>query len=104
MFRKSRRAIVLERKRARCAAMRSAKERKRLAESDGDPVREAVVLGGLVLYGRLAGGPRQDLRLLHDGSHRRLQLSINGDLPRPTSETAILALVRRELRRVLAGG
>jgi len=104
MFRKSRRAIVLERKRLRCAAMRAAKERKRLAESSAEPVREARVLGGMLLYGPLAGGPRQDLRLLFDGAHRRLYVSIHGDLPRPTSETALLALVRRELRRVLGGG
>jgi hypothetical protein len=33
MYRKSRRAIVLQHKRERCAAMRAAKERKRLANT-----------------------------------------------------------------------
>ena len=37
MYRKSRRAMMLERKRARCAAMRAAKERKRLDEAFDGP-------------------------------------------------------------------
>jgi hypothetical protein len=37
MYRKSRRMLALERKRKRCAAMRAAKERKRLAERFDGP-------------------------------------------------------------------
>lgn len=37
MYRKSRRAMALARKRERCAAMRAAKERKRLAETLDGP-------------------------------------------------------------------
>jgi hypothetical protein len=36
MYRKSRRTMMLERKRARCAAMREAKERRRLEARAGD--------------------------------------------------------------------
>lgn len=49
MYRKSRRTIALERKRRRCASMRAAKERKRLAETFSGPawVRVRTMIVGV---------------------------------------------------------
>ncbi len=53
MYRKSRRAIGLERKRARCPAMRAAKERKRLAETFDGPewTRRRTLIVGVWAHG-----------------------------------------------------
>jgi len=75
MFRKSWRAIVLQRKRERCAAMRRAKERLRTERAES--LRD---VGGLVTDGclgahtiRLLAWPTDDRRLavIVDGRHKQ---------------------------------
>jgi hypothetical protein len=76
MYRKSRRAIRLEAKRKRCAAMRAAKERKRLAESEG--LRD---VGGFVTDGNLG---QHTVRLLAwPGDERAMAIRVDGRERRP---------------------
>ena len=81
MYRKSHRALVLERKRVRCATMRAAKERRRLAERFDAPDWRRVRTLLVAVYAH------------SDGRHAGLW--INGAAFRCGSERAVRGALAR---------
>ena len=88
MYRKSLRAIIYQRKVARCAAMRAAKERKRLARA-----------------AECAGWTRHEYKLVFTVSPdgRAVGLAVNGKWCRCGSERTIRALLARAIWRKANG-
>jgi len=92
MYRKSLRRKLYERKVAKCAVMRAAKERKRLAEAEA--LRD---VGGLVTDGVL--GVHTVRLLAYPGEARAVAITVDGTHRRPRS----LAGVKRVLADMLFG-
>ena len=97
MWRKSGRVLRLEHKRARCAAMRVAKERKRLAAATAGDAVEV----GLVRFSGPCFGGEHVLRLLHKEGMQVL-LVCDGMPMRPRSVRGVRAMLARRIGRVVA--
>lgn len=93
MWRKSIQRIRHERKVKKCAAMRSAKDRKRLAQAQS--VQE---VGQIVFSGLMFGG-EHTLRCLDAGDGTHLLIEIDGQAHKPKSWRGVMRMVCKRLTK-----
>lgn len=93
MYRKTHKTMQLELKRKKCAAMRAAKERKRMA--DAVSLQE---VGGFVTWGNLG---MHDVRLLAYPDGERLAVAVDGRHKQARTFRGVLRCVAEMIRRKL---
>jgi hypothetical protein len=95
MYRKSVQAKRLEAKRKRCAAMRAARERKRL-----ERVQAAICVGTVTFDGPMFGGRHEVRCLFSDGySETKLMLEVDDRAYAPRTWRGVVKLIAKRLVR-----
>jgi hypothetical protein len=96
MYRKSVITRQLERKRKRCAAMRAAKDRKRITEAPA-----LVECGGLLTWGALGN---HDIRLLAYPDGRQVAVVVDGAHKRPRTLRGVWRVIGEMVWRGMQKG